>query len=275
MDHHPNTYTPEQIYGPMPLSDEAFDAILNESLSPRPSTMLAEKMGLLGLGPQHILLDIGCRDAGHSLRLVEAYGCNLVGVDPLECHMEAGQALLDAYGFGPKTTLRQGTIEAIPADDLTFDYIWCRDMLSHVVDLATAFGECYRVLKQGGQMLIYVTLATDLLEAREALRIFPALGVVPSSARAAEIEAAFTQAGFSMVEKDPVGSEWREHWEEDGTHMTAQQLLRIARMLRNRDAYIQQIGLEQYEIELANCHWGVYQMLGKLCPTVYVIKRPA
>ena len=32
-------------------------------------------------------------------------------------------------------------------------------------------------------------------------------------------------------------------------------------------------GRDTYECELANCHWGVYQMLEKLCPMMYVLAR--
>jgi len=33
------------------------------------------------------------------------------------------------------------------------------------------------------------------------------------------------------------------------------------------------LGRTLYEVELANCYWGVYQMLGKLCPISYTLRR--
>lgn len=269
------TYSAEQVYGPIPLSDEEFDTILDQSLSPRPSTMLADKMGKLGLSAQHALLDIGCRDAAHTLRLVERHGCSLLGIDPLAYHIELAQALINECGLGTKATVQQGVIEAIPTQDGTIDFIWCRDMLNHVTDLDSAFTECYRVLKPGGQMLIYVTLATELLSSSDAERLYPPLAIQPLAMDPQNIEKALGDAGFQRLEKDQIGSEWRENWEEDGTHITSQQLLRVARMLRNREAYVDQLGLAPYETELANCKWGIYQMLGKLCPTLYVLEKPA
>ena len=50
------------------------------------------------------------------------------------------------------------------------------------------------------------------------------------------------RVGFSIVEKDFIGSEWREYWEEDGTHITSQQLLHIARLRRHRQEYVAKIG---------------------------------
>lgn len=266
-------YTNEQIYSPMDLSDEEFDAILNKSLNPRASTMLYAKMGAMGLSANHALLDIGCRDLRHGLRLVEEYGCRVVGVDPLPYHIGLATEKIEASGFTQQASAEEGTIESIPTEDSSFDFIFCRDMLSHVEALEAGFAECFRVLKPGGQMLIYATLSTEQLLPAEAEQLFPPLGVPANAMEPINIESAFAAAGFQLVEKDQVGSEWREYWEEDGTNTTSRQLLWIARLLRNKDAYIEQIGEANYEIELANCHWGVYQMLGKLCPTVYVLRK--
>lgn len=266
-------YTNEQIYGPMELSDEEFNAILDKSLNPRASTMLYTKMGAMGLSANHTLLDIGCRDLRHGVKLVEQYGCTVVGVDPLKHHIERAIKQIEKLGLPQQARVQLGSIEEIPAEDGTFDFIFCRDMLSHVADLRAGFAECWRVLKPGGQMLIYVTLKTDQLLPDEALQLYPPLGVRADAMDPAIVERAFTAAGFELIEKDPIGSEWREQWEEDGTRKTSQQLLRVARMLRNRKEYIDKLGEADYEIELANCRWGVYQMLGKLCPTLYVIKK--
>ena len=37
--------------------------------------------------------------------------------------------------------------------------------------------------------------------------------------------------------------------------------------------YIAALGRTDYEVELANCDWGVYQMLGKLCPICYILRK--
>jgi hypothetical protein len=48
---------------------------------------------------------------------------------------------------------------------------------------------------------------------------------------------------------------------------------------RALEALYSDIGISDEEFEsrlnrgqLANCHWGVYQMLGKLCPAMYVLE---
>jgi hypothetical protein len=48
----------------------------------------------------------------------------------------------------------------------------------------------------------------------------------------------------------------------------ARELLRLARLRRQRDTVIEQYGEELYNHVEANLHWLVYQFLGKLQPTI-------
>ena len=60
------------------------------------------------------------------------------------------------------------------------DWIWCRDVLVHV-DVRPGFAECARILKPGGVMLAYVTLATERLEPREERELIAASALVRES----------------------------------------------------------------------------------------------
>ena len=237
--------------------------------------MLYDAIGALGLGPQHLLLDVGCRDTAHTCELVRRYGCRALGVDPVAHNIAKAQALIARNGLAERVRAVDGRIEALPADDASVDFIWCRDVLTHVPDLRVGLAECRRVLRPGGMMLVYMTLATESLEPREAAWLFPPLAAVPTSMDGANVEAAFGDAGLRLVRRDVIGSEWRERWEEDGTRTTSKQLLRIARMRRDRERLLAEFGRTEYLAELANCYWGVYQMLGKLQPTMYVLTRDA
>jgi hypothetical protein len=153
--------------------------------------------------------------------------------------------------------------------------VWCRDMLNHVADLRGAFSECARVLRRGGRMVIFHTFATDLLEPREAERLYAPLAVVAESMEQGALEHALSAGGLHLLERDVVASEWREFGEETGERRTSAQLLRIARLRRRPDQLRAELGDEAYEIELADCLWGVYQMLGKLRPEIWIAERPA
>lgn len=261
------------IYGSPPLNDEEFYGLIDRSLAPRSSGMLADKLTGLGIASQHKLLDVGCRDAAHTISLVQRFGCTALGIDPVAERIAEGEAAIAAAGLSRRMRVQVGWIEKIPTEDASVDYIWSRDMLGHVLELSAGLAECYRVLRPGGQMLVYQTFGTELLEPEEAAFLYSTLAVVPDNQSTDFFERTARAVGFAIAEKDAVTSEWREFWEEDGSRNTSKQLLRIARMRRNQDELIPQIGETDYTIELADCLWGVYQMLGKLCPTVYVLEK--
>lgn len=264
----------EEIYRDSELDDATIDTILAASLQPRPATMLYEKLEALGVNAQSMLLDIGCRDAKHTCELVQRFGSTALGIDPVDDHLQRAHQRISERQLTERLKVMKGRIEAIPTPPQKFDYIWCRDVLNHVPDLRLAMREAYRVLRPGGWMLIYQTFATPLLEPPEAARLYLPLAIIPANMSTAYFEEVTRHAGFQLLEKDTIGSEWREAWEEDGTHTTSTQLLHLARLRRKRDAYIAALGRTLYEVELANCYWGVYQMLGKLCPTCYLLRKP-
>jgi cyclopropane fatty-acyl-phospholipid synthase-like methyltransferase len=263
----------EALYGYVGMSDEDFEARLDRGLNPRGSEMLYEKIGALGLGHTSRLLDVGCRDAAHTCELAQRFGCQALGVDLIAYNVERAHALIAERGLTSQVRVVEGRIESIPALDGEFDFIWCRDMLNHIPELRAGLAECARVLKSSGSMLVYQTFATDLLEPHEAARLYAPLAIVEANMSTAAFEATCRDAGLRVAERDMIASEWRERWEEDGTRTTSRQLLRIARMRRDRERLIAELGHDSYECELANCHWGVYQMLGKLCPMMYVLRK--
>ena len=168
----------DDIYRDPILSEDDIAGILNTSLAPRPSTMLYDKMEELGLGRGHHLLDIGCRDARHTCTLVERYACKAFGVDPVDDHIARALNLVEERKLAAQVFVQKGRMEQLSFPAGRFDYIWCRDMLNHLPDLHRGLAEAFRVLRSGGQMLVYQTFATALLEPSEAVRLYPPLAIV-------------------------------------------------------------------------------------------------
>jgi ubiquinone/menaquinone biosynthesis C-methylase UbiE len=267
----------EELYGTGALSDEDVEALLDQSLHPRGPDMLFDLAGELGLSASHRVLDVGCRDGRQQLEMVGRFGCRTVGLEPVPANLDRGRDLLASarQEQGPDRTDRvsvvQGVAERLPFADGTFDFLWCRDVLIHVLELEKALRECRRVLRPGAPMLVFQMFATSWLDSGEAERLWPPLAAVPANTDPQRFERAVAASGFRVARTEELHGEWREHGEETGPGRTSRQLLHAARLTRDPERYVAALGRDTYESELADALWGIYQMIGKLSPRIYVL----
>jgi hypothetical protein len=87
------------------------------------------------------------------------------------------------------------------------------------------------------------------------------LTVVPANLVEENVEASFKLAGLAVILKDVIGTEWREYAEE-GTQTVSRNLLQLARLRRQRDRIIEDVGEEIYGHIESNLHWQVWQSSG-------------
>jgi len=252
-----------ESYDEFPRLEHEFQEALEESLDPRGPDVLYEVVAALGLPRGGSAVDVGCGEGASTLALAELFGFDVLGVDPVPRNVELVRAA------GARCEL--GRAEALPVADESVDLVWCRDVLTLVADLDRVFAEMHRVLRPDGRALVYLMLATDLLEPQEAIRFYSD-ELVPTSLDAEHVEAAMTDAGLSIDERIEIGSEWGERAEEE-TGKPGRRLLWAARLLREPDRYIERFGARNYEIMLRDCHWHVYAMVGKLHRRTYVLSR--
>jgi SAM-dependent methyltransferase len=265
-------------YGSAFAEYEAFASALDHSLAPRGSGLLFDLVADLGLPPGALVVDVGAREASHCIELSRRFGFTVHGVEPVRRHLEGAARALQALAadepeVAARVRMDQGVAQQLAELDGSVDLIWCRDVLVHVEDLEVVFGEFGRVLRPGGAGVIYQMTATDWLTPAEAARLWPPLGVYPSSVDPQRLEAAIAASGLTVAQCIQLGGEWRERDEEDGGGRTCRQLLHVSRLLRNRPAYQERFGADAYEAMLGNCLWGVYQMIGKLNPRIYLLHR--
>jgi SAM-dependent methyltransferase len=164
-------------------------------------------------------------------------------------------------------------MQHIPSPDSSFDVVWCRDVIEVVDTLDVAIAEVARVLRPGGHVVLYTVFATDRLEPKDAALLAQSLAVVPANLVEDTVEAAIGRAGLDVAMKDVIGTEWREYAEER-TQPVSRDLLRLARLRRQRDRIVRDAGEEIYGHIEATLHWLVYQFLGKLRPTTYLLRKP-
>jgi SAM-dependent methyltransferase len=249
----------EQLYGEIWADDEAQP----EAPPARGTDWLFDVFAELGPQAGQLVLDVGARDAKYAIRLVKDHGLRAIALDPVARHVElARQAVAEAR---VDVDVVHAGIEDMPVEDDAADWIWCRDVLVHV-DLARGFAECARILRPGGQMLAYVTCSTEKLEPLEAAWLFDALAIVPESTDPRAIEARAANAGLTLTTKTELGGEWRERMLEDGTWSANDDLVELSRLRRSGA----DLDDARVAAQAAGAAWGIYQLLGKTCPTVYV-----
>lgn len=270
MDDFTTPLTVEQMYGEWDIEWEEAVAMTDRSLGPRPRTSIYDTFGTLGIGAGSYVLDIGARDAAQSLDLAERFGCRVLAVDPVQANRNLAVEEIAAHEHGHLVDIKLGTINDIPAGDNTFDAIFSRDMMGHVEDLTGALSECRRALKNGGAMVIHDVFATALLEPKESARLCADLAQVPERLDGELFDRTAEEAGFAIETTDRVASEWLETLleGEDGE----KRLLRAARLHRDKDRFVEEMGVIPYRVVRGNNLWTIYRMIGKLEDRVYVIR---
>src|SRR3954454_10208000 len=109
------------VYGPTTWDVyERLDVSLQPEGPDSLHTMAAEF-----LQPGDVILDAGCRDAEHLIRLVQVHPVTGVGVDPVEIHIQQGRPPVEAAVLGERIRLHQGVMHELPYDDDSFDLVWC------------------------------------------------------------------------------------------------------------------------------------------------------
>lgn len=186
----------EESYDAYPRIEEAFEQALDEGLAPRGPSLLFDLVAGLGFPSGAVAVDIGCGEGGHALRLAERFAFDVTGVDPVERHVASSNAALaDRPDLAHRVRFRSGTAEAIPVPDDCVDLVWCVDVLSHVEDVDVAAAEVRRVLRPDGRALVFASMGTDRLEPVEGAWLWRVMGVVPTSADPALVEAGFAAGG--------------------------------------------------------------------------------
>lgn len=262
----------QELYGELWAQESEIKAELQRSLEPRGPDSLYDVFASIGPRPGDVVLDAGCRDASYAVELVRRHGVRAITVDPVPHHVSLARRTVAEAGLEAEIEVLEGEIETLPLAHGSVDWIWCRDVLIHV-DLERGLAECARVLRPGGRMLIYVTLATELLEPDEADRLRRGCALVPESLDAGRLERVAEAVGLAVASVDRLHGEWRERLVEDGGWDPRDNLLSLSRLRRRYGELVARYGQTRVDTAEASALWGLYQLLGKLCPTIYVLER--
>jgi ubiquinone/menaquinone biosynthesis C-methylase UbiE len=247
-------------------------AKLDQSLNPRSPDLLFDVVGRLNIRAGSTALDVGCGRGNHAIELARRFTFQVTGIDPIESNLVTARHSLSETGLDGRVTFAEGSVEELPFENMTFDLVWCRDMLIHVPDLRRGISECGRVLKPDGHMMVYTTYATGLLEPKEAASLCERLGLVSQNLSSSHVEQSFKDSSLQIISGEVIGGELMEYYEERENRCT-KELMRLARMIRAKEQLMAEMGRENYEVATAVYRWIIYHLIGKLSSTIYTLKR--
>lgn len=101
-------------------------------------------------------LDVGCGVGLYGLWLAEAVGSGgqVIGMEPQAERVDAARSLVGHRLEPGRLEFRVGDGTAIPLADRSVDWIWCGDVLHHILDTEGALREFLRVGRPGGRIVI-------------------------------------------------------------------------------------------------------------------------
>jgi 2-polyprenyl-6-hydroxyphenyl methylase/3-demethylubiquinone-9 3-methyltransferase len=122
----------------------------------------------LKMSPQRkAALEVGC-GGGILCEDIARMGFDVTGIDPSEHSLQIATSHAKASRL--RINYEQGTGEALPYRDNSFDIVFCCDVLEHVRNLPKVISEISRVLKPGG-VFCYDTLNRTFMSKLVAINI--------------------------------------------------------------------------------------------------------
>jgi ubiquinone/menaquinone biosynthesis C-methylase UbiE len=110
-------------------------------------------------------LDVGCGVGLYTLWLAEAVGPDgrVVGIEPSAERVDAARALAGVRLGPPRLEFREGDGTAVDAPAGTFDWLWCGNVLHHILDTQAALKDFARVLRPGGLLVVLESQALSAM----------------------------------------------------------------------------------------------------------------
>ena len=97
------------------------------------------------------VLDLGCGPGGAAVALAGDLGAGRVlGIDVDAQTLERAAETVAAVGLADRITLKLVEPGPLPLPDGSFDVVFSKDVIAHVTDKDTLYGEILRVLRPGG-----------------------------------------------------------------------------------------------------------------------------
>jgi ubiquinone/menaquinone biosynthesis C-methylase UbiE len=147
------------------------------------------------------VLDIGSGLGGVDVLLVSAHGADeVVGIDVEEQLIDASRALISTKDLTDQIKFELVEPGPLPFPSCSFDMIFSKDAMVHIMDKASLYGEVLRVLKPGGWFIAADWLWAEGAESSSIVQAWLAKGPLKFAfTTPAQAFEAMHEAGFLEV----------------------------------------------------------------------------
>ncbi|MBC7252907.1 MAG: methyltransferase domain-containing protein [Actinobacteria bacterium] len=133
---------------------------------------MVERMAeLCDIGADTRILDVGCGIGTPAFRLHEKYGCSVEGISTSQRGVRLAQEGARSRGYERvRFRVADGMDNGYP--DRSFDLVWILEAAHTMSDKRRLFGECYRVLREGGTLIMCDIVQRKPLSPHKGLLFF-------------------------------------------------------------------------------------------------------
>jgi sarcosine/dimethylglycine N-methyltransferase len=221
---------------------------------------MARKLGLLA-GKQ--VIDLGSGYGGAARVLAAEHGAHVACLNLSQVENERNRQLTSEAGLSDRVRVIDGSFDAMPFADESFDVAWSQDAILHAPDRTQVLDEVARVLRRGGLFAFTDPMQADGIRDTSVLQPIYDRIHLPDLASIGFYRDALTRRGFEEVEV------------EDLTHQLGRHYARVREVMLERrreldldDAFVERMsaGLTHWVEGAARGHlsWAImlYRKVG-------------
>lgn len=148
------------------------------------------------------VLDAGCGVGGSSVWLGKQTGCNVTGISLSEKQVNKANRLAEKEGVGESVHFFQKDYTSTDFANASFDVVWAIESVCHADNKSDFLKEAFRLLKNGGRLIMADFYKKENLQGNDALIIqnWAHGWAVPDFSTIEEFEKQLQQTGFTNVQ---------------------------------------------------------------------------
>jgi len=138
-----------RLFAPLGATYDRWSALLSLGQDPRWRRFLVSRVRA---GPDDTVLDVATGTAAVAIELVRRTGCSVVGLDQSPEMLAEARRRVAAADLADRIELVEGTADALPFEDASFDGLTFTYLLRYVDEPGRTLRELARVVRPGGSI---------------------------------------------------------------------------------------------------------------------------